>query len=183
MLLKPEDRDFIASLYAAHSPRMYRIAYSILRDEQDASDALAETFLRLIRRSGRLPNGLTDEERQKLTALLNIAVRNVSITLYSRRKRRLKQSVDPESLISEPPDLSPGALERLLAAEERASLRAAIERLTPEQRDAISLVYGCDLAGKYAAELLGISHGALRKRLHDAKRALKSILEGETPHE
>lgn len=89
--------------------------------------------------------------------------------------RRREASLEPEAWQpAAPPEDDPMA--RLLAAETRAAIWATLDQLTADQRAAIVLRYYCDLNDAEVAHLLGLPPGTVRRRLHDARRRLRSLL-------
>ena len=56
------------------------------------------------------------------------------------------------------------------------TVRSELKNLPKSLQDAINLVYFCGFSGKEAADFLNISHNALRVRLFEARKRLKSAL-------
>jgi len=76
------------------------------------------------------------------------------------------------------------AVERLAAREEDApdadasiDLTAAIRALPRQQRIAIALFYGAGLSSADTGEAMGISAGAVRFHIHEARKTLRARLE------
>lgn len=69
-----------------------------------------------------------------------------------------------------------GLFETLEAAETREMVLAALDRLTPAQRAVIVLRYYLDLSDAEIVDFLKIPPGTVRRRLHDARLKLKSLL-------
>ena len=47
--LNLDDRDFVTDIFDEYGKQLYHIAFSILKNEHDASDALQETMYKVIR--------------------------------------------------------------------------------------------------------------------------------------
>ena len=77
-------------------------------------------------------------------------------------------------------DLRIGPEEHLIAALERdaaiEAVRTALDELTPADREILRLRYVTQLDGAAMASAVGLTPGAARKRLHDARRRLGAIL-------
>ena len=64
----------------------------------------------------------------------------------------------------------------LLRIDEHAELAECYEQLTLKQRQAISLTYFEGLTYQEVADLLGVSHSAIKTRLRDAMKALRRCM-------
>jgi RNA polymerase sigma-70 factor (ECF subfamily) len=62
---------------------------------------------------------------------------------------------------------------------EARMVRAAVDRLPPEQRDVVALVMLEELSYREAADMLGLPIGTVMSRLSRAKAALAKVLTGE----
>lgn len=58
-------------------------------------------------------------------------------------------------------------------------VEAAVRRLPPRQRQIVTLYYLADLPVVAVGELLGVSEGAIKAQLSDARSRLRQILEDE----
>ncbi|MGH2678295.1 MAG: RNA polymerase sigma factor, partial [Actinomycetota bacterium] len=65
------------------------------------------------------------------------------------------------------------------AADDRVSVRRALATLPAGQREAVVLVEWLGLTDVEAGEVLGLSPGAVRTRLHRARSALRDLLRGD----
>src|ERR1700682_3493550 len=83
---KAGDADAFRVLVERHSRSLFRLAFRMTGNEQDAEDIVQDTFLRASRRIGKL-----DERASFGTWLYRITV-NCSLVLVRARKRRSEQS-------------------------------------------------------------------------------------------
>jgi RNA polymerase sigma-70 factor (ECF subfamily) len=74
------------------------------------------------------------------------------------------------------PDV-PGPVEVVLEGEERAALRAAFERLAPDERELLELRVVAGLSSAEAAEALGKQPGAVRMAQMRALSRLRTFVE------
>lgn len=154
-------------LYAEHGRAV--LAYAVRRcgHAQDGADVVAETFLVAWRRIEEVPSG----EAARLW-LYGVA-RNVLANQHrsERRRERLAERLRHEL---------GAALDDLAEPMwETGSVRAALARLGPEDREILRLGAWEELTPRQLATVLGISHVAARSRLHRARKRLRSQLEGE----
>ncbi|MGI8759366.1 MAG: RNA polymerase sigma factor, partial [Acidimicrobiales bacterium] len=65
-----------------------------------------------------------------------------------------------------------------LAAGEHDRMMAALQRLSPRQREALVLRYHLDLSEREMAAAMGISEGSVKTNVHRGLAALQTWLEG-----
>jgi len=162
------DVEAYADLVARHRDRLWRYAFHILRDREDAEDAVQEALVRAYR---ALPRSEPDRFGSWLFQILVNRCR----TIGGRRGRRERVQVADE-----------GALERAAVEDlsERHAWREAIawalDRLSAEQREAFLLKYVEELSYEEMAEMTGDGVSALKMRVKRACDALRALLEGVT---
>ena len=153
------DPQALGGLYELYGERIFRYAYRLLGNRSDAEDATAETFLRVLRRSGELR-----ADGAFRTWLFRIT-RNLCIDKLRQHK-----------LMELPPDAQYGG------SEERSTLRVtiqqALDELPREYQDPLVLCDLEELSAKEAAIVLDISVPALKSRLYRGRRALRDRLGG-----
>ena len=166
------------TLVRTHSGRMLSVCRRILRSEEEAKDAVQEAFISAFR-------GLSKFEgtSQLGTWLHRIAV-NASLMRLRSRKRRPEESID--DLLPtfkddgharfEPRDWSPSALQMVESREAREFVRSCIDRLPEMYRTVVLLRDIEELDTFEAAEVLGVSEGVVKVRLHRARHALRQLL-------
>ncbi len=151
-----------------HSARVYRLAYRLTGNRQDAEDLTQEVFVRVFRSLDSYTPGTFEGWLHRITT--NLFLDQV------RRKRRIRMDVLEGDRLATPE--GPGTPER---AYEHANLdndvQAALDELPPEYRAAVVL---CDIEGLSYQEIavtLGIKLGTVRSRIHRARARLRVSLE------
>jgi len=166
------------TLVRAHSGRMLSVCRRILRNDEEAKDAVQEAFVSAFR-------GLSSFEGTSLlgTWLHRIAV-NASLMRLRSKKRRPEESID-ELLPAfrddgharvEPRDFSPSALQLVESRETREFVRGCVDRLPEIYRVVLLLRDIEEMDTSEAAEVLGVSEGVVKVRLHRARHALRRLL-------
>lgn len=90
-----------------------------------------------------------------------------------RARKRERQSVEvQEGDVATEFD----ALDSVVADETHLRLRAAVERLSPTQREVFALRVGEGLSYKEIADAVGTTEGAARVHYHNAMRAVKELI-------
>jgi RNA polymerase sigma-70 factor (ECF subfamily) len=105
------------------------------------------------------------------TWLFTIARRLVLDRRRARRRQRDTVELQDGDLATEY-----SALDGLVADEAQATMRRAIERLTPTQREVFTLRINDGLSYKEIAEVVGTTEGAARVHYHNALRQVKERL-------
>lgn len=140
-----------------HETRLYRAAFAILGNQQDAEDAVQDAFLKYLERA---PDFSCRE--QESAWLMKVAVnRSISIT----RSLWRRQTTLPPDL---PQEADPCEIEELYA-------------LPAPDRAVLHLYYYEGYSTKEIASFLKMRPGAVRSRLCRARGKLKQLLEGELP--
>ena len=159
----------LEQVFREHQQRVFRAAYRITGNAQDAEDVLQTVFLRLARReAGTLPV-------DNLTSYLYRAAINAALDLL--RARRDTVSVALEEAQGSLPAPVDGAPDRLQEAQElRAWLRRALSRLRPRAAEVFTLRYLEGYENHDIARMLGISRVAVAVTLHRTRRRLRKEL-------
>lgn len=159
-------------LVAEHQEAVFRLAYLMLGDADDAADIAQESFLRAFRARARF-----DPSRPLRPWLLQIAAnlarnRRRSLGRYLAVVRRFAQRL--------PPPVQP--LEEYSEQQWEAQLLwQAIRRVKPHEQEALYLRYFLDLSEAEMAEVLAVAPGTVKSRLHRAVAHLRVVIEREFP--
>ena len=167
-------------LVGRYQARAYRLAWSLLRDAEDARDVSQEAFLRVYRTAGTFRG-----DARFSTWFYRILV---NLCLDHRRRgrwwprllmRRDDTSDGAEGLLERQaaPLLDPG--DTLGREQTMAALWAAVDRLSPQQRAAIVLSVQEELSTGQIASILKCSEATVRVHLHRAVSALRKLVRQE----
>jgi RNA polymerase sigma-70 factor, ECF subfamily len=156
-----------ARLYAEHGPDI--LAYSLRRAErpEDAAEILAETFLVAWRRLQDVPGGANAR-----LWLFGVARR----TLANHRRGNLRRVRLAERLRAE---LSAGVPASAAPDAEGEAVLAALKLLDKADQEVLLLAGWEELGPTEIAQVLGISAGTARGRLHRARYRLRKKLGGD----
>jgi len=159
--------------------RMLAVARRLLRCEEDSADAVQDAFLSAFRSLDRFAG-----QASLATWLHRIVLNACLMRLRARSRRRDVPLDDLLPTVAESADQRMGRAEggepgyyHLARAEIRAQVRACIDRLPEAYRTVLLLRDIEELDTDQTAHRLGISHGAVKTRLHRARQALRTLLE------
>ena len=79
----PTERSKFEQIYSHHKNRMYRVAFSILHNEQDAEDAVHQAFVTIAENIQKISEPMCP----KTTSYIVTIVESKAIDLYRRKKR------------------------------------------------------------------------------------------------
>ena len=159
-------------MFVTLRPKFVTVAYAILRNREDAEDAVQNAFL-----SGH-GNLRSFEGRSSLKTWFTRIVLNAALMLQRKRK---PSGIPPlsensgshelnwtDSIPTSQPDPEMAYAER----ENLEFVNAALQKMKPALRQAITMTYHDELSGQEACALLGVSAGTFKARLFRAKRQL-----------
>ena len=161
------DEAAFLELYRRHHERVYRFAYRMTGSPDAARDVTQACFAGLLQAPSRY-----DARRASLGTYLCAAARNVSLRHASRAWRER-----PLPAAGERPAGEPSPEERLLAEERARLVREAVLALPPLHREVLILAEYEELELGVIAEIVGAEVGAVKVRLHRARRKLRAALE------
>ena len=169
--------DAFGELYKRHHLRTYRAALHILRNQQDAEDAVQRAFQYAFEKLEGLGGDSTFS-----TWLTRIVVSEALILLRQRRTRAPlhENSVDGSQGDGglEIADGRPTPEEILCESERHATLRQAIAQLRENLRVVVLHRELQGLTNAETARRLGLTVSAVKARAFHARRFLRSILNG-----
>lgn len=136
---------------------------------EDALDVVAEAFAVAWRRRADLP-GEPDEVGPWLFGIARLCLANTarSTRRAGRLGERLAASL-PDTAVPDPATVHEGRSDRQL-------VRRALEQLSAEDRELVTLIAWEGLTPAQAATALGLSAGTARVRLHRARTRLRKAL-------
>jgi RNA polymerase sigma-70 factor, ECF subfamily len=157
----------VGKVYLEHQGRVFRAAYRITGNVQDAEDVLQTVFLRLLRRDD---DAL--ELAQNLGSYLHRAAVNAALDVL--RRRRTAGSVDLDEVGPTLVDLSPVRPDEVhRAAELRSWLRRAVARLSDRAAEMFALRYFEGYDNPEIARMLGTSKVAVAVTLTRTRHRLR----------
>ena len=167
------DREAFMTVIRLYQRKVFVMAYSILRDREDALDAVQETFLRLYQKAGLYRAGSPFQGW-----LLQMA-KNVSIDSY-RRRRRKKQDWE----VSRPVEEIPIAVEDRngdsTASDLRSAFARSVETLAERQRMVFVMRHYNELPFNEISEAMRISVGTAKslhfKAVQNLRKRLAPVL-------
>jgi RNA polymerase sigma-70 factor, ECF subfamily len=177
--LRAGDQAAYEELVLAETGHLLAVARRILRNEQDAQDAVQQAFLSAFRALGTF-NGTC-----RLTTWLHRIVSNAALMKLRSRAHRPEESIDP--LLPQFLDDGHHAQQfnewdvpadvKVFRREAAVRVRAAIDQLPESYRTVLMLRDIEEIDTATVAAMLGLTPNAVKIRLHRARQALITLLE------
>ena len=161
-------------LVREHGDRVYRLAYRLSGNAQDAEDLTQDTFIRVFRSLQNYQPGTFEGWLHRITT-------NLFLDMV-RRRNRIRMEALPEDYDRVPAE-GPNPEEIYHDARLDADLQSALDSLAPEYRAAVVL---CDIEGLSYEEIgatLGVKLGTVRSRIHRGRQALREHLRENVENE
>jgi RNA polymerase sigma-70 factor (ECF subfamily) len=155
------DKKTFEQVYKSNYRQMYRFAYSLLEEEEDARDAVSQVFTKMWHRQPQL-------SEDTVTGYLMAAVKNHCLnTLRTRRQNAVIEAELQTEQHTQPEQ------ERQELMNELA--RVIDEHLTEQDKRILSLHYDEEKTYTETAQLLGISPSAVNKHITHSLSKIRSI--------
>lgn len=169
------DADGFRALVERHSRPLFRLAFRMTGNEQDAEDVVQEALLRAFRQIGKF-----DERASFRTWLHRITV-NCSLDVVRARKRRSESSGPAYAETDDPmqslPASDPTPDRLAMSVEARRRIAEAMEDLTASERAAFVLRHFEGMCIDDLSQILGLRPGAARNAVFRAVQKLRRALE------
>ena len=162
------------ALVHQHQEAVFRLAYLLVGDADDAQDVAQEAFVRAYRAMDRF-----DPDRPLRPWLLSITAnlarnRRRSVARYLAAAQRLALGApEPERMAS----VEGESLQKI----EAQTLWQAVRQLNPADQQVIYLRFFLELPEAEMAGALAVASGTVKSRLHRALKRLRTVIEDEFP--
>jgi len=179
--LRAGEESAFEQLVRSTSGRLLAAARRLLRNEEDARDAVQSAFIRAFQSLSRF------REESRLSTWLHRILVNEALMKLRSRARGEEESIDPllPTFVADghqtrdTVDWSESADKALERAETRALINRAIDQLPESYRTVLVMRDLEEMNTAEVAEMLGVSANVIKVRLHRARQALRTLLEHE----
>jgi RNA polymerase sigma-70 factor (ECF subfamily) len=169
------DTDAYRVLVERHSRTLFRLAFRMTGNEQDAEDVVQESFLRAYRQLGKF-----DDRASFGTWLYRIAA-NCSLDLVRSRKRRSEHVAPADAEAEDPmasiPSGDPTPERFALSGEVRERVAEAMKDLSATERTAFVLRHFEGMCIEEVSRVLECQPGAAKHSVFRAVQKLRRALE------
>lgn len=160
----PQEADNLTLLVRTYQDRLYNRAFRLLRNREDAEDAVQQVFLALVKN-----HSAPDIKNPACLAILYVAVENKAKNILKKNKRTDTGDLNDTVAVA-----SSG-----LSREDLELLKNAIGQLPDELREAIVLNFFAGYTTKEIAKYQNVKQDTVQKRIKRAKDMLREMLKEE----
>ncbi|CAN5714705.1 sigma-70 family RNA polymerase sigma factor [soil metagenome] len=171
--LSAGDRGAFDALYRRYSSPAYGLAYRITAQQVLAQDVVHEAFMAL----WRAPEAFDPARGAFRTFFLSLVHHRAVDTVRREERIRARQerASNLEPLAVEDP--AEGVIDAADMASRRVEVRAALDTLSPEQRQVLEMAYYAGKTQVQIAEEIGVPLGTVKTRTMAAMRKLRGVLQ------
>ena len=163
---EPTLPDEIEELFREHYPLLYRSAYAVTGNRQDAEDVLQSLFVKL------LQTGIPPDLTHSPARYLHRAAVNLSLNVLRNRKRqRLVDGVEDLAI-----PVFDGCDADRQYQEFHERLMLAVAQLKPRALEILLLHYKHDYSDVQIAKMLGTTRGTIAVALYRIRARLRKLL-------
>jgi RNA polymerase sigma-70 factor, ECF subfamily len=169
------DSDAFRLLVEQHSRAVFRLAFRMTGNEQDAEDVVQETFLRAYRQLDKY------EARASFSTWLYRIASNYSLDLIRMRKRhedkRERGKVEERDILQTLPVNTPGPDRIVYSSQVQERVNEALNELSAQERTAFVLRHFEGMSIDEIGETLGTGTNATKHSIFRAVQKLRRSLE------
>ena len=163
---KSGEADCFGLIYDYYLTRVYRFVFLKVTNKEEAEDITQQVFMKASEALPRFEN-----ERSPFVGWLFRIARNTVIDFYRTKKNNL--SLDEGIGVDDVLENSPEDI--IFQNQEKAQVLKALEHLTEEQREVVTLRFVEDFSYKEISTITNKNQAALRIMQHRAIKKLKEI--------
>jgi RNA polymerase sigma factor (sigma-70 family) len=164
-----------------HSRRIYNICYRFTGSAENADDLSQEVFIKMYRTLSSF-----DPDKGAFTTWITTMTRNLLVDHFRKTKQDratdsldagLGDEEDSATLGDRIPDSKPSADDRIQRRETQEMVQKAIQKLSPELREAVILRDLQDMDYKEIAQALKVPEGTVKSRINRGRMELAKVLQ------
>ena len=168
-------------LVRQHSRRIYNICYRFTGSADNADDLAQEVFIKIYRTLASF-----DPDKGAFTTWITTMTRNLLVDHFRKTKQDratdsldagLGEEEDSATLGDRIQDTAPSADDRIQRRETQEMVQKAIQKLSPELREAVILRDIQDMDYKEIAQALKVPEGTVKSRINRGRMELAKLLQ------
>ena len=160
-------------LLRTHNRRIYNLCYRFTSRTGDAEDLTQEIFIKVFQSLQSY-----DAAQGTFVTWLSRVARNHLVDHYRRtRQERVTSSIEDEPTgLEDKPSAETHPMAQVESRERRELLQSALEKLSPDMREAVILRDFQDLDYDEIAQVLGVPQGTVKSRINRGRLELGRVL-------
>lgn len=172
-------------LVRLHSKRIYNLCYRFTGSSSDSEDLTQEVFIKLYRTVGSY-----EPAKGAFTTWITTMTRNLLVDHYRRtREERMTDSLDAAPAADEDAptmaerleDSQPSPQAKVVTRETQTLVQKALEKISPDLRQAVILRDLQDMDYKEIAQVLKVPEGTVKSRINRGRAELARLISRMNP--
>lgn len=163
------DTTAFEALFNTYQSDVYRTAYGMMGNVEDAKDMTQEAFVRAYKNIRKF------KKQASFRTWITRITTNLCLDELRKRKRRGTESIEENPVAEYQMASSATALDGLIDEEQRALLQKMLDVLPEKYRTLIVLRDVQGLSYAEISDILGCSLGRVKSRLHEARQELRGL--------
>jgi RNA polymerase sigma-70 factor (ECF subfamily) len=164
------DQEALKEIFDKYHKKVYRIAYGVVRQREEALDIVQEVFIKLFRSIKNFKG------RSQFYTYLYRMVMNTAIDHARKAGKQFISSLDEEGSFEPSDNIEKGPERVLLQKELEERVKSAMDKLPAEQKAALIFRDVEGLSYQEMAEAMGCSIGTVMSRLHYGRKRIQELL-------
>jgi len=164
------DQEALKEIFDKYHEKVYRIAYGVVRQREEALDVVQDVFIKLFRSIKNFKG------RSHFYTYLYRMVMNTAIDHKRKAGKQFMSSLDEEGSFEPSEEAEKGPERVLLQKELEERVKLAMDKLPDEQRAALIYRDVEGLSYQEMAEAMGCSIGTVMSRLHYGRKRMQETL-------
>jgi RNA polymerase sigma-70 factor (ECF subfamily) len=164
------DQEALKEIFDRYHKKVYRIAYGVVRQREEALDIVQEVFIKLFRSIKNFKG------RSHFYTYLYRMVMNTAIDHARKTGKQFISSLDEEGSFEPSDEVERGPERILLQKELEERVKLAMDKLPAEQKAALIFRDVEGLSYQEMAEAMGCSIGTVMSRLHYGRKRMQELL-------
>ncbi|WP_082350658.1 RNA polymerase sigma factor [Paenibacillus xylanivorans] len=165
--IRQGDTSQMRLLIEKYSQHVYHVAYSVLRNDQEAQDAAQEAFIQMVK-------SLPDYRSEGFKTWLTRIAFHKAIDAKRKVGRRSAEDLGGEEKIMNMPGREEDVLARLVREERQEKLRERIKQLPAQHRDIITAYYLSEKNYEQIARDAQVAVKTVESRLYRARQWIRN---------
>ena len=164
------DQEALKEIFDKYHKKVYRIAYGVVRQREEALDVVQDVFIKLFRSIKNFKG------RSNFYTYLYRMVMNTAIDHKRKAGKQFMSSLDEEGRFEPSDEPEKGPEKILLQKELEERVKRAMDKLPDEQKAALVFRDVEGLSYQEMAEAMGCSIGTVMSRLHYGRKRMQESL-------
>lgn len=169
------NQEIFSELYDRYKDEMYRVAYSVLHNEEDSKDAVQNALIRLYK---CIENKSLEDNERKIRAFIWTITKNEACNIYqgNQKQWKLKSQIALEiTAVGQRCGIDPSYY--VISMEQSDEILECLKKINSEYCDIIHLYYYQNFSIKEMAEVYQISERVMTTKLYRARKSVEKEVE------